>query len=56
MSRHGPHNGASVDEEESSGVTSLAPVPIKTMRLSVLHDADRTQYFSVNTLMERGKE
>lgn len=55
MSRHGPHNGASVDEEESSGVTSLAPVPIKTMRLSVLHDADRTQYFSVNTLLERGK-
>jgi hypothetical protein len=55
MNRHGPHNGASVDEEESSGVTSLAPVPIKTMRLSGLHDADRTQYFSVNTLLERGR-
>ena len=55
MSRHGPDNGASLDEEESSGVTSLAPVPIKTMRLSALQDADRTQYFSVNTLLERGK-
>lgn len=55
MSRRGPHHGASVDEDESSGVTSLAPVPTKTMRLGVIHDADRTEYFSATTLLERGK-
>jgi hypothetical protein len=55
MSRPGPHHGASVDEDESSGVTNLAPVPTKTVRLGVIHDADRTQYFSANTLLERGK-
>jgi hypothetical protein len=33
----------------------MAPVPAKAVRLSELEDADRTAYFSVTALMERGK-
>lgn len=43
------------DGEETSGVTSLAPVPVKTMRLSGVSDNDRTAFFHVSTLLERGK-
>lgn len=49
-----PHPEA-FDSEESSGVTTMAPVPAKAVRLSELEDADRTAYFSVTALMERGK-
>jgi hypothetical protein len=56
MTRPGPYNdNASFDEEESSGVTSLVPVPVKPVRLSGLDENDRTQYFSVGALLERGK-
>ncbi len=56
MNRRGSHNGnARFDEKESSGVTRLAPVPVKTMRLSGLDDNDRTQFFSAGVLVERGK-
>lgn len=48
-----PQQGA--DGEETSGVTSLAPVPVKTMRLSGVSDSDRTAFFHVSTLLERGK-
>lgn len=33
----------------------MAPVPARTMRLGGLEDADRTQFYSVNTLLERGR-
>lgn len=33
----------------------MAPVPAKTLRLSELDESDRTAYFSVTALMERGK-
>ena len=46
---------AGLEAEETSGVTSLAPVPVKTMRLSGLSDSDRTHFFHVSTLLERGK-
>lgn len=54
MNRRGPYNDA-FDTEESSGVTTMAPVPAKTLRLSELDEKDRTAYFSVTALMERGK-
>lgn len=54
MNTKGPHQDA-FDSEESSGVTTMAPVPAKTLRLSELDETDRTAYFSVTALMERGK-
>jgi hypothetical protein len=56
MNGRGPYNdNVSFDAEESSGVTSLAPVPAKPTRLSGLDENDRTQFFSVGALLDRGK-
>jgi hypothetical protein len=43
------------ESEESSGVTSMAPVPAKPLRLNDVDEKDRTAYFSVTALVERGK-
>lgn len=52
----GPKNDDAFDSEESSGVTTtMATVPAKTLRLSELEESDRTAYFSVTALLERGK-
>lgn len=56
MTHRGPYSNDAFDSEESSGVTStMTPVPAKTARLSDLDESDRTAYFSVTALMERGK-
>ncbi len=55
MNHRGPNSNDAFDSEESSGVTTMAPVPAKTARLSELEESDRTAYFSVTALMERGK-
>jgi len=44
-----------LEADESSGVTTLRPVPAKTARLSDLSESDSTQYFSASELLERGK-
>jgi hypothetical protein len=44
-----------VDEHESSGITSLLPVPVKTVRFDDLDESDRTQFFSVDQLLARRK-
>jgi hypothetical protein len=44
-----------VDSDESSGVTSLRPVPVKPARYADLAESDSTQYFSASQLLERGK-
>ncbi|RYZ05481.1 MAG: hypothetical protein EOO73_19720 [Myxococcales bacterium] len=54
MTRRGPHQDA-LKSDEGSGVTKMAPMPVKTLRLSELDESDRTAYFSVTALMERGK-
>lgn len=53
MNGRGPYNEVGFDAEESSGVT-MAPVPVRPTRLE-LDESDRTQYFSVTALVERGK-
>jgi len=53
MTGRGPYNNAGLEAEESSGVT-MAPVPVKPTRLD-LDESDRTQYFSITALVERGK-
>lgn len=54
MSHKETQHGACANDE-SSGVTTMAPVPARTSRLSDLDESDRTAYFSVTALMERGK-
>jgi hypothetical protein len=55
MNPRGPYtDNTDFDTEESSGV-GLAPVPVKTVRLSALNDHDRTQFFHADSLVERGK-
>jgi hypothetical protein len=56
MNRHGSFDDKddASDADETSGVTSLAPVPVKTTRLNGF-DFDRTHFFDVSTLLERGK-
>jgi len=44
-----------MDADESSGVTTLRPVPVKPARLLDLSESDSTQYFSATELLERGK-
>lgn len=44
-----------LDSDESSGVTTLRPVPVKPARLIDLAESDSTQYFSASELLERGK-
>lgn len=46
--------GEPSDADETSGVTSLAPVPVKTTRLNGF-DHDSTQFFDVSRLLARGK-
>jgi len=48
-----PQNEAETDE--SSGVTTLRPVPAKPARLVDLAESDSTSYFSASDLLERGK-
>ena len=44
-----------VDVDETSGVTTLRPMPAKPARLSDLAEGESTQYFSASELLERGK-
>ena len=44
-----------VETDESSGVTTLRPVPVKPARLLDLAESDSTTYFSASELLERGK-
>ena len=44
-----------IDADESSGVTTLWPVPAKPARLFDLSESDSTHYFSATELLERGK-
>ena len=43
------------DSDESSGITTLRPVPVKQARSFELAESDGTQYFSAAELLERGK-
>lgn len=44
-----------LDDDESSGVTSLLPVANKPARFFELSEGDSTSYFSASELLERGK-
>jgi hypothetical protein len=43
------------DIDESSGITTLWPAPVKSALLRDLADGDSTQFFSASELLERGK-
>jgi hypothetical protein len=44
-----------LEADESSGITSLRPVPVKTASYAELVDGDSTHYLSVSELLDRGK-
>jgi hypothetical protein len=43
------------DIDESSGITTLWPAPVKSALLRDLAEGDSTQFFSASELLERGK-